>query len=251
MKAFYNDNVRKGCAWLRELIKQGHITDGVVDDRPIQELRASDLEGFERVHFFAGIGGWDYALNLAGWTGPVWTGSCPCQPFSAAGKRQGVKDERHLWPEMFRLMRESEPVPTFGEQVATAIGHGWLDQISSDLEGAGYAVGSAVLGAHSVGATHIRNRLYWIASPDAGGVRSQGERTPAQEPWPWEQLSGLVQTELRVSIPAGSSGGVRDGFPARVVALRGYGNAIVPQVAAAFISAYMEEEGEEAEEVTV
>ena len=88
MKAFYNDNDRKVCAWLRELIKQGHITDGVVDDRPIQELNGSDLAGYERVHLFAGIGGWDYALNLAGW--PRWPDACMAQ--DALRAKHGVEE---------------------------------------------------------------------------------------------------------------------------------------------------------------
>ena len=95
--AYYNDSDLFVCAWLRELIKAGLIADGEVDERPIEEVRASDVVGFERVHFFAGIGGWDRALTLAGWTGPVWTGSCPCQPFSPAGKGLGIEDRsEHL-----------------------------------------------------------------------------------------------------------------------------------------------------------
>jgi DNA (cytosine-5)-methyltransferase 1 len=75
---------------------------------------------------------------------------------------------------MFRLIRECQPVTVFGEQVASAIGHGWLDGISDDLEGETYAVGSIVLGAFSVGAPHKRARLYWVA--DSGCVRNHGSR---------------------------------------------------------------------------
>lgn len=168
MSAYYNENNPFAAAWLRELINAKKIADGFVDDRSITEVEPDDLKDFTQVHFFAGIGGWSLAFRLAGWADdrPVWTGSCPCQPFSAAGKRKGNADERHLWPEMFRLIRECRPDTIFGEQVEAAIRAGWLDGISADLEGEGYAVGHCVLGAHSVGAPHIRQRLYWVA--DAG-----------------------------------------------------------------------------------
>ncbi len=163
-RAYYNEWDKGAAAWLRELIAAGEIMDGDVDERSIADVRPSDLAGYQRVHFFAGIGGWDRALTVAGWNGPVWTGSCPCQPFSSAGKRQGHADERHLWPEFFRLIRECRPDVVFGEQVESAVGHGWLDGVSTDLEAEGYAVGAVVLGAHSVGAPHIRQRLWWVGS---------------------------------------------------------------------------------------
>lgn len=173
---WYNENDPKAAAWLRELIKDGHIAPGIVDERPIQEVRADDLREFMQCHFFAGIGGWSYALRLAGWPDdqPVWTGSCPCQPFSSAGKQLGDKDERHLWPVFFYLIRECRPVTVFGEQVASAIGKGWIDGVSADLESEGYACGAAVLGAHSVGAPHIRQRLYWVADSQSDGREQRG-----------------------------------------------------------------------------
>ena len=140
--AYYNDSDPKVCSWLRELIKAELVPNGVVDERPIQEIRPADLAGFRQCHFFCGISGWPLALRLAGWGDrPVWTGSAPCQPFSQAGKGKGKTDSRHLWPEMFRLIRECRPVTVFGEQVAGAIGHGWLDGISTNLEAEDYAVG--------------------------------------------------------------------------------------------------------------
>ncbi|MEN6507137.1 MAG: DNA cytosine methyltransferase [Planctomycetaceae bacterium] len=143
--------------------------------------------GYTRCHFFAGIAGWDLALQLARWpeNRPVWTGSCPCQPFSAAGKRQGQADSRHLWPEFARLIGECRPPTVIGEQVASAIGHGWLDGVFADLEREGYACGAVVLGAHSIGAPHIRQRLYWVA--DTGEIGrgrrpcEQGSRRDATE----------------------------------------------------------------------
>lgn len=88
---YYNENDPKAAAWLRELIRCGHIPFGYVDTRSICDVRADELVRYVQCHFFAGIGGWPLALKLAGWPGdrPVWTGSCPCQPFSAAGKGAG------------------------------------------------------------------------------------------------------------------------------------------------------------------
>ena len=165
MPAYYNEHEPYAAQWLRNLIDAGHIAPGDVDARDIQDVTPDDLTGYTQCHFFAGLGGWSYALRLAGWPDdrPVWTGSCPCQPFSAAGKRAGTDDPRHLWPSWVRLIRKCRPVTAIGEQVASAIAHGWLDGVSADLEAEGYTVGAVVLGAHSVGAPHIRQRLWWVA----------------------------------------------------------------------------------------
>lgn len=174
---YYNEWDKKTAAWLRELIKQGLISDGIVDERSICDVQPEDLRGFTQCHFFAGIGGWSYALRLAGWPDdrPVWTASLPCQPFSAAGKQQGAGDDRHLWPHFFGIVRECLPYTMFGEQVAKAIGFDWLDGVSADLEEEAYSVGACVLGAHSAGAPHQRQRLYWVA-------KSEGERFPIRHP---------------------------------------------------------------------
>lgn len=176
MTAFYNEIAAYPAAWTRNLIAAGHVADGVVDERSIVELDATELVGFEQCHFFAGIGGWSYALRLAGWPDDraVWTASCPCQPFSTAGKGRGVDDERHLWPVLFELVRECRPSVLFGEQVASPAGRAWFDAVSADLESAGYAVGAANLCAAGVGAPHIRQRLYFVAVADADGAGPQG-----------------------------------------------------------------------------
>ena len=176
--AYYNEIEPFAADWLENLIAQKRITSGKVDRRSIADVRAEDVAGFQRCHFFAGIAGWDLALSLAGWDGPVWTASCPCQPFSSAGKQKGTQDERHLWPVQFGLVDAVRPPIVFGEQVSSAIGHGWLDGVFADLEGAGYTCGAAVLGAHSVGAPHIRQRLYWFGCrlEFANSIRQRGER---------------------------------------------------------------------------
>jgi len=176
--AYYNENDPKAAAWLRELIRGGHIANGFVDERSIEDVKPNDLKHFTQCHFFAGIGGWSYALRLAGWPDdqPVWTGSCPCQPFSAAGKGKGFADERHLWPAWHHLIRELRPERIFGEQVANALP--WFDLVSTDLENEGYAIGASIVGAHSVGAPHIRQRLYWVGHADVQRERSAVEYSP-------------------------------------------------------------------------
>lgn len=190
MSAYYNEFNPHAAAWLRNLIKLGAIAPGEVDERSITDVRPDDLAGFRQCHFFAGVAGWSLALRLAGIPDdyPIWTGSCPCQPYSAAGKGEGDKDERNLWPEFFRLIAACRPTVVFGEQVASSAVVGkaggkpaktnqraWLDGIFDDLEGAHYTCGAADLPAACVSAPHIRQRLYWVA--DAGCSERRAERT--------------------------------------------------------------------------
>ena len=171
---YYNEIDPYAAQWLRNLIAAGHIASGVVDERSICDVDSADLADFTQCHFFAGIGVWSLALRRAGWPDdrPVWTGSCPCQPFSAAGKRDGFSDERHLWPHMFRLIAQRRPAVVFGEQVASRDGLEWLDLVQADLEGADYASAAVDICAAGVGAPHIRQRLYWVA--DADDARLEG-----------------------------------------------------------------------------
>jgi DNA (cytosine-5)-methyltransferase 1 len=161
----YNEIEPYAAEWLRNLAAAGHIAEGRVDERSIAELRPEDISPAEQFHTFAGIGVWSHALRLARVPDslPVWTGSCPCQPFSAAGAGHGFADPRHLWPEWFRLIRECRPPLIFGEQVASPDGLTWLDLVQSDLEGAGYAFAAFDLCAASFGAPHIRQRFYFCA----------------------------------------------------------------------------------------
>lgn len=171
---YYNDNDPKVCAWLRELIAAGLIPKGDVDERSITDVQFAELRGYQQCHFFAGIGGWPFALQLAGWPEDrqVWTGSCPCQPLSCAGLRKGHSDSRHLWPAFYRLISECKPATVFGEQVASKDGCEWLAGIRVDLEGMGYAVGASDLCAAGCGAPHKRQRLFWVANA-TGGQREQ------------------------------------------------------------------------------
>lgn len=290
---YYNEFDPKTAAWLRELIAAKLIPNGTVDERSIVDVRPDDLSGFTQCHFFAGIGGWSLALRLAGWPDdePVWTGSCPCQPFSAAGKQLGTTDKRHLWPEFARLICECRPATVFGEQVASKPGREWLAGVFADLEDMGYAGAGADLCAAGVSAPHIRQRLYWVADlarhgwregdkntgrrddrsgppksrpancGDAGGMgyaddaRLQGHRRPVElddaegrkteerhDPasgfWGAYDLIGCADGKSR-RIESGTFP-LAHGFPGRVGLLRGYGNAIVPQVAASFIQAFVE-----------
>ena len=177
-KAYYNENSPYAAQFLRNLIAKGLIADGEVDERSITEVRPRDLRGYRQCHFFGGLGGWSYALRLAGvpddW--PVWTGSCPCGPWSTAGGQGGFSDERHLWPVWFDLLRECRPSVVFGEQVEAAIRWGWMDAVQGDLEGEAYAVGFAVLGAHSVKAPHRRQRIFWVADANEQLGERDGSR---------------------------------------------------------------------------
>src|SRR5512135_538399 len=163
--AFYNDTDSYAAQWTRNLVAAGEIAAGVVDERSIRDLKPADVASYRQCHFFSGIGVWSRALRDAGWPDDVhvWTGSCPCQPLSSAGKRRGFADDRHLWPEWFRLIRACRPAVVFSEQVASKDGRAWLDLVFDDLEGAGYACQAYDLPACGVGAPHRRQRLYIVA----------------------------------------------------------------------------------------
>lgn len=311
---YYNEFDPKAAAWLRELINQNLIPNGHVDERSIVDVQGSDLAGYTQCHFFAGIGGWPLALRLAGWPEDrqVWTGSCPCQPFSTAGKQAGFADKRHLWPEFKRLIAECSPAVCFGEQVASPLGQIWLAGIRAELEGLGYAVGASDLCAAgaspevggwlivgveawdtaipvSFGPPDIRQRLYWVADADcerfdgiglseweerqempeadggcsavwAGDAVSAGleghpghghdcekygwlhqdeDRPVAPSSGPWDTYDIMHFTDGKKRRIEPGLAPLAHGIPARMVRLRGYGNAIVPPLAQEFIQAYM------------
>ena len=294
MTTYYNEFDPCAAAWLRELIKAGLIPAGDVDERSITDVQPGDIAGYTQCHFFAGIGGWPIAARLAGWPDdrPLWTGSPPCQPFSVAGKGKAQSDERHLWPDLFRLVRSCRPAVLMGEQVAAAVGKAWLDGVSSDMEGIGYTLRALVAPACAVNAPHRRDRLWFVAGgrvvgiPNSvrgkAGLSGQDTREKriagiadnpsrnssladsnkhGRQPWNgnspttrhwhpvasarssghWDTARWLISAHdgkarrVEPSIPL-----LVDGLPNRAPLLRGYGNAIVPAIAAEVIGAWMD-----------
>ena len=280
MAVYYNEWDPYAAQWLRNLISADLIAPGDVDERSIADVRSSDLAGYAQCHFFAGIGGWSYALRLAGWPDdrPVWTGSCPCQPFSVAGKHGGFDDPRHLWPEFARLIENARPPTVFGEQVAGA--SDWLRLVRGDLEAMGYAVGCMPIEAASANADHFRDR-YWLVAHgygkrsqislgEPGDIATQRQaaagdrvRILVDDPgFGWGK--GWTEHEFHIRGFAAAVAGVKDrqyvecpdrkwrrlppprvrwlgiGISARVAKLRAFGNSIDPRPAAQFIGAYME-----------
>lgn len=306
----YNEIDKDASQWLRNLIDTRELPIGHVEENSITELSPSELEDYTQVHLFAGIGGWPLALKLARWPEdkPVWTGSCPCQPFSVAGKQKGNEDERHLWPEMYRLIKECKPPIIFGEQVASPDGIDWMQAVQNDLEESGYEVGKLDLCAAGIGAPHIRQRILWVAynsserHEQSGSARSgrkrfednsttgevahggrEGLERHSGNGNDWNQSRRDDQNETGSTSKGGANSNwnntewlrCRDnklrptqpglfplahGLPrclgdsstreqrmelmaakrSRKIQLKGYGNAIVPQLAAIFIRSVME-----------
>lgn len=253
MTAYYNEFDGFAADWLENLIHAGMIAPGVVDRRSIEDVTPDDLRDFTQCHFFAGIGVWSYALRRAGWSDdrPVWTASCPCQPFSSAGAGAGFDDERHLWPAVEHLMRVRRPPIVFGEQVASAAAGPWVDLVHADLEALGYAFGCVAFPSAGVGAPHIRDRLFWVADP--GGLGRQ-RGLSGREDQKRQAVDGSAGRVCAVNghwrdadwlscrdgawrpVEPGTFP-LADGAPARVGRLRAYGNAINAEAAVAFIQA--------------
>jgi DNA (cytosine-5)-methyltransferase 1 len=247
--AYYNELDKRAAAWLRELITDGQIAAGDVDERSILDVTPNDLRGYTQCHFFAGIGGWSLALRLAGWddSRPVWSGSCPCQPFSQAGDGKGFADERHLWPALFHLIEQRRPPVVYGEQVGQRAGFEWLDRVRDDLEAIHYGCAAADLPACSVSAPHQRQRLFWVATDDEGEHGHTHDHLGQGAVWRAPQPIGRLPS---VAVHGGWWGTDASGerLPTLVPnhdglssVLAGFGNAIVPQVAAAFIQSTSKE----------
>jgi len=248
---YYNEIDPYCAAWLQNLMNAGHIAPGVIDTRSIEDVRPDELAGYTQCHFFAGIGVWSLALRSAGWPDSrrAWTGSCPCQPFSAAGKGNGFDDQRHLWPAWFHLIREREPTVVFGEQVEGPAARVWLDLVQADMESIDYAFGGGVLPAASIGAPQLRHRTWFVADTDHARWEGSERQGQSGEAWQeWSAARGELVRSDRGSWPPGPRAvdliPLRtDGISAAVGGCKAYGNAIVPQVAAAFIASYREARG--------
>lgn len=236
MRAYYNEHDSFAAEWLRQLIKRGYLPSGDVDTRSIVDVQPEDLRGYTQCHFFAGIGGWAYALKIINATDlPIWTGSCPCQPFSASGEQRGTDDERHLYPEFSRLIAACQPTIVFGEQVASKLGRQWLSAVQDDLEILGYRTAAADLPAASAGAPHKRQRLFWLGHANGKGLSRESLRqlgSGSKSYWKDHDVLACLDAKLRWIEPGTFP--LANGVSNRVGRLRGYGNAIVPQVAATF-----------------
>jgi len=170
------------------------------------------------------------------------TGGYPCQPFSTAGKRKGADDPRHLWPEMFRVIRQARPTWVVCENVEGHIANG-LDSVCDDLEKEGYEVRAVVIPACAVESPHIRNRVWIIAHTTSNGgerIMGGGGQTQTSDAGARGQTDRKpVQTDSRSAKTGWLNGwgsaprvcGVDDGIPNRVDRNKSLGNAIVPQVA--------------------
>jgi DNA (cytosine-5)-methyltransferase 1 len=242
MSAYYNEIDPYAAQWLRNLIIAGHIADGVVDTRSIEDVQPDDLREFTQCHFFAGIGVWSYALRRGGWPDdrPVWTGSCPCQPFSEAGEGVGFADERHLWPHFHHLIKECGPASVIGEQVASKAAAAWIDLVHADLEGVGYTFGAVPFPSASVGAPHNRDRCYWVAHSNDPERRAEEptwhNRVRTAPEWnesncyAWKRLHDEDWEDFAASLRS-----FPDGVAPRLGRLRAYGNAINAEQARIFI----------------
>lgn len=200
--------------------------------------------------------------NIKGVRADLVTGGFPCQPFSLAGKRGGATDDRHLWPEMCRVISEAGPTWVLGENVPGIISME-LDRVLSDLESLGYACWPITVPACAVDARHRRDRLWVMAysasererkPADATDAITNGRKTRMESGNGCEPLADATSKQAgRIQQPAlpayaGANGDgsrtpaawptepelgrVADGIPNRPHRLKGLGNAIVPQVAA-------------------
>jgi len=204
------------------------------------------------------------------------TGGFPCQPFSVAGK-QDPNDNRQLWPEMFRIIKEIRPTYVIGENVRNLISirEGVVfEQVCTDLEGEGYEVQTFILSASSQNAPHQRYRCWIVAHANNTGNRTSRSRTdknrekevkgwkeqPQSKPsrysedvansdnarWEKQWWQESAQEEQQTSQCRSwwsvepSVGRVAHGIPNRVDRLKGLGNAVVPQIPAVLGRAILE-----------
>ena len=184
------------------------------------------------------------------------SGGYPCQPFSVAGERRGEKDDRHLWPEFARIIREAKPTYVVCENVAGHISMG-LDDVLSDLEGLGYTWEAFVIPACAVNAKHRRDRVWIIGNANNAGKSIGPIDAKAQvmqdvaHPNGTQRERGGISGGIREEYTNPGSGSrweaepgvgrVANGIPSRVDRLKGLGNSVVPAIPEILGRAIMEQ----------
>ena len=175
--------------------------------------------------------------NVRGIKADLVTGGFPCQPFSVAGKRRGSSDDRALWPEMLRVIADTQPTWILAENVPGIISLE-LDDVLSDLGSIGYASEPIVIPACAMGPDQYRGRVWIVGAPIHSNTNGNGlqrcfkQSEKVSVTWSRIEFERLVQISLQRGVPSRRSGGISDGISNRSHRLKGLGNAIVPQVAA-------------------
>ena len=230
---------------VRELTREVLIDDGIISDTESNGRRQEHTNDRGRTGGSgtkqgarSGGGSQGGAKTNATNPGPIdlICGGYPCQPFSHAGKREGAADDRHLWPEMHRLIETIRPRWVIAENVAGHISMG-LDDVLADLEGSGYACWTFVIPACAVDARHRRDRVWIVADNDScrpfrprANGRQQDTRANGRDNITW---GGRWPTEPSICR-------VAHGIPQRVDRLKALGNAVVPAVVQRIGEAIME-----------
>jgi DNA (cytosine-5)-methyltransferase 1 len=155
-------------------------------------------------------------------------GGFPCQPFSCAGKRQGKKDDRYFWKEMFRIIEVAKPTWVLGENVPGIVNLA-LDDVYSDLENAGYEVQPIIIPACAIGAPHRRDRVWIIAYSSINRLSYKEHKQKLEEKRKNKFFSCQSINNWWKIEP--SMDRVVNGIPGRMDRLKALGNAVVPQIA--------------------
>ncbi len=174
-------------------------------------------------------------------------GGFPCQDISVAGGRAGIGGSRSgLWSEYARLIGEIRPRVALIENVSALLIRG-MGTVLRDLAALGFDAEWDCIPAASIGALHFRDRVWILAYPDTHPLRPQRFREAATGAWSEQQFAGLVQDQIRLSLPAGRRSGISDGVSGRMGQLKAYGNAIVPQIAEMIGHAILNAESQQTE----